>query len=145
MWTPSIPYNVINGSNEDLNEANKTEEEYDPNLRSTHNVSGYAIQAIDGEIGHVEDFIMDDDTWKIRYLIIDTQNWWHGEKILISTQWIDHISWDESKVFITLLSEAIKHSPEYTDMSVVNRDYETRLHKSYNRKGYWFNETRDKE
>ena len=140
MWTPCIPYNVINGSQEDLREATKTEKELDPNLRSTHNVSGYAVQAIDGEIGHVEDFIIDDDTWKIRYLIIDTQNWWQGKKILISPQWINHISWDESKVFITLLSEAIKHSPEYTEMSAVNRDYETRLHQNYNRKGYWLNE-----
>ena len=53
---------------------------WDSNLRSTHEVSGYHIQAAAGEIGHVEDFIIDDETWAIRFLIIDTQNWWPGKK-----------------------------------------------------------------
>ncbi|MFC1494211.1 PRC-barrel domain-containing protein [Thermodesulfobacteriota bacterium] len=53
---------------------------WDPYLRSTHDVSGHHIQASDGEIGHVDDFIIDDETWAIRYLIIDTQNWLPGKR-----------------------------------------------------------------
>ena len=56
---------------------------FDPRLRSTHDVSGHHIQAKDGEIGHVEDFIIDDETWMIRYLIVDTLNFWEGKKVLI--------------------------------------------------------------
>ncbi|HEY5505426.1 MAG TPA: PRC-barrel domain-containing protein, partial [Sedimentisphaerales bacterium] len=106
-------------------------------LRSTSAVSGYHIQAADGEIGHVEDFIIDDETWAIRYLIIDTRNWWPGKKVLVSTQWIERVSWSESTVFVNLLRETIKQSPEYTEELLINRDYETRLHRHYNRQGYW--------
>ena len=67
---------------------------------------GHHIQATDGEIGHVEDFIVDDDTWAICYLIVDTQNWWPGKKVLISPKWIERVSWSESKVFVNLTREA---------------------------------------
>jgi uncharacterized protein YrrD len=110
---------------------------WDHNLRSTHEVSGYHIQAKDGEIGHVKDFIIDDETWAIRYLIIDTQNWWPGKKVLVSPQWIDRVSWSESKVFVNLSRETVKQSPEYTEASLLTRDYETSLHRHYNRQGYW--------
>jgi hypothetical protein len=114
--------------------------EGDPHLRSTQDVSGHYLQALDGEIGHVEDFIIDDDTWAIRYLIIDTRNWWPGKKVLVSPQWIERISWRESKVFIKLTREIIKQSPEYTEGSLLTRDYETDLHRHYNRPGYWVDE-----
>jgi len=116
------------------------EKAWDPHLRSTHDVSGRNLQATDGEIGHVEDFIIDDDTWAIRYFIIDTRNWWPGKKILISPQWIERVSWSESKVFVNLTRETIKRSPEYTEESLPTRDFETRLHQHYNRKGYWVEE-----
>lgn len=110
---------------------------WDPHLRSTREVSGYTIQASDGEIGHIVDFIIDDETWTIRYFIIDTQNWWPGRKVLVSTKWIERVSWGESKVFVNLSLEAIRQSPEYTEESLLNRDYETRLHRHYNRPEYW--------
>ena len=118
---------------------------WDPHLRSTHDVSGHGIQAADGEIGHIEDFIIDDETWAIRYLIIATRNWWPGKKVLVSPQWIDRVSWSESKVFVNLSREAIKQSPEYTDESLLTRDYETELHRHYNRQGYWVDKPAAKE
>jgi uncharacterized protein YrrD len=137
MWG-SYPYIVHDGDN--WKEAHKDEKEWDPDLRSTHEVDGYNIQATDGEIGHVEDFIIDDETWAIRYLVISTQNWWPGKKVLVSPQWIKRVSWNESKVFINLPREIITLSPEYTDASLLNRDYETKLHRHYNLQGYWDNE-----
>ena len=118
---------------------------WDPHLRSTHDVSGHHIQAADGEIGHVEDFIIDDETWAIRYLVIDTQNWWPGKKALVSPRWIERVSWNESKVFVNLTRETIKQSPEYTDETPLTRDYEAALHKHYSRQGYWVDEPAAKE
>jgi sporulation protein YlmC with PRC-barrel domain len=118
---------------------------WDPNLRSTSAVNGYHIQTIDGEIGHVEDFIVDDETWAIRYLIVDTRNWWPGKKVLISPKWIERVSWSESKVFVNLTRETIKQSPEYTEESLITRDYETGLHRHYDRQGYWVDEPAAKE
>lgn len=114
-------------------------------MRSTHDASGDNIQATDGEIGHVEDFVIDDKTWAIRYLIIDTKNWWPGKKVLVSPKWIDRISWSERKAFINLSRDAIKESPEFTEESLLTRDYESALHKHYNQKGYWVDEPIVKE
>jgi uncharacterized protein YrrD len=116
------------------------EQAWDPHLRSTCSVTGHHIQALDGEIGHVEDFIIDDDTWAIRYLVVSTHNWWPGKKVLVSPQWIERVSWDERKVFVNLDRETIKQSPEYTAQSLLTRDYEIGLHGHYQRKGYWVDE-----
>jgi sporulation protein YlmC with PRC-barrel domain len=123
----------------------KAKKAWDAHLRSTHDVSGRHIQATDGEIGHVEDFIIDDETWAIRYLIVDTKNWWPGKKVLVSPQWIERVSWSESKVFVNLSCETIKQSPEYRDDSVLTRDYETGLYRHYDRPGYWIDEPVAKE
>ena len=76
--------------------------EWDPHLRSTHDVDGHHVEAIDGTIGHVEDFIIDNDTWAIRYLVVNTHNWWPGKKVLVSPKWIERIVWNESKVVVNL-------------------------------------------
>lgn len=111
----------------------------DPHLCSTKDVTGRNTHAQDGEIGHVEDFVIDDEAWAIRYLIVDTKNWWPGKKVLISTRWIERISWEESRVFINLTREAIKQGPEYTEGTPITRDQETKLHRHHDREGYWAN------
>jgi sporulation protein YlmC with PRC-barrel domain len=111
---------------------------WDAHLRSTRDVTGHHIVSVDGgEIGHVEDFIIDDDFWAIRYLVVDTKNWLPGKRVLIAPKWIDRVSWTESKVFINLSREAVQKSPEFTDISRVSRDYEVGLYRHYDRYGYW--------
>ncbi|HEY3378117.1 MAG TPA: PRC-barrel domain-containing protein [Armatimonadota bacterium] len=131
------PFPFIDRSREEWTESTEVLKAWDPHLRSTHDVSGHAIQALDGEIGHVEDFIIDDKTWAIRYLVVATHNWWPGKKVLIAQRWIESVSWGESKVFINLTCETIKQSPEYTEDSLITWDYENALHLHYNRQGYW--------
>ena len=138
LWGAS-PF-IIRDDKKWSEEQRKEEKSWDPHLRSTDDVTGHRIEANDGEIGHVEDFIIDGDTWAIRYLIIDTKNWWGGKKVLISPHWIDKISWEESKVYVNLTKESIKQSPEYSDDLFVTRDYEDQLHQHYKRKGYWTDE-----
>jgi len=122
-------------------ETPQNQKEWNPNLRSTHDVTGHHIQAADGVVGHVDDFIIDDETWAIRYLVIDTRNWWTGKKVLVSPRWIERVSWDERKVFVNVLRAAIKQAPEYAEeSSLITRDYETKLHGHYNRQGYWIDE-----
>ena len=131
----NMPYKARNHF--ELKEATQGETTWDPHLRSTQCVSGYHVQAVEGEIGHIEDFIIDDETWTIRYLVIDTGNWWSGKKVLVSPHWIERVSWSESKVFVDLSRETVKQSPEYTEDLLLTRDYETGLHRHYNRQGYW--------
>jgi hypothetical protein len=137
MWGD---YQYINRDREKWREITRSEKAWDPHLRSTHDVRGHHLQAVDGGIGHVADFVLDDESWAIRYLIIDTQNWWPGKKVLISPQWIQSVSWGESKVFINLSRESIKQSPEYREDSLPTREYETGLYRHYDREGYWVDE-----
>jgi sporulation protein YlmC with PRC-barrel domain len=142
MWG-TYPY--VMRDREQWKESTEAKKAWDPHLRSTHDVSGRHIQATDGEVGHVDDFVIDDETWAIRYLIVDTKNWWPGKKVLLSPQWIERVSWRESKVFVNLSRETIKQAPEYTEDSLLTRDYETKLHRHYNRQGYWLDEPVSKE
>lgn len=88
------------------------EQKGDPHLRSTREVIGYRIQAIDGDMGHVDNFIVDDEAWVIRYIAIDTRNWLPGKKVLVPTHWIEDIRWPEYKVHIGLLRESIRNFPQ---------------------------------
>jgi sporulation protein YlmC with PRC-barrel domain len=110
---------------------------WDRHLRSTHEVTGYNILATDGEIGHVEDFIIDEETWAIRYLVVATTNFWPGKKILVSPQWIKSVSWEDREVVVDLSRETIKKAPAYVEDDGITREYETGLYGHYNRDGYW--------
>lgn len=109
----------------------------DPDLRSANDVRGHHVQANDGEVGHISDFLFDDATWIIRYLVINTSNWWPSKKVLLSPAWIDRVSWPEAKVFVDANRDLIKDAPSYDPEIPVNREYEARLHLHYQRSGYW--------
>ena len=104
---------------------------WDANLRSTQSVTGHHIEAADGAIGHVDDFVIDSETWTIRYMVVATHNWWPGKNILVSPQWIERVSWSESKVFVRLSREAIIGSPDYSAEIPITPDYEARLLRHY--------------
>lgn len=106
-------------------------------LRSAEEVKGYYIHATDGDIGHVEEFVIDDESWAVQYIVVDTKNWLPGRSVLISPHWIGSISWADATVRANMTREEIKGSPEYDPHSPVNRDYEERLHDYYGRPSYW--------
>jgi hypothetical protein len=118
-------------------EPSADKEKSDPELRSTKEVIGYRIKASDGEIGHVEDFIIDDQDWIIRYMVVDTRNWLPGRKVLVSPQWIEKVSWADSEVRIDLSRKAVEQSPKYDPSTPVNREYEVRMYDYYGRPVYW--------
>ncbi|MYN12161.1 PRC-barrel domain containing protein [Pusillimonas sp. TS35] len=110
----------------------------DTHLRSSAEVHGYHIAGTDDAIGHVADFIFDDETWALRYLLVDTHNWWPGgKKVLLAPEWIEHIDWADALVKTRLTREEIRNSPEYVEELPIARDYEKRLHEHYRRQGYW--------
>jgi hypothetical protein len=111
--------------------------EGDPHLRSTEEVIGYHIVGLDGEVGHVEDFIADDKNWVIQYMVVDTRNWLPGRKVLVAPCWIKSVKWSETSVYVDLDQETIKNSPEYDPETPINREYEERLYDFYGRPKYW--------
>ncbi len=106
-------------------------------LRSTEEVKGYSIIASDGVVGHVDDFVIDDINWVVRYLVLDTRNWLPGRKILISPDWIESVHWVDRDVHLNIDSEVIKNSPEFDASQPINRKYEVKLYDFYGRPHYW--------
>ena len=99
----------------------------DPHLRSIEEVTGYHIHATDGEIGHVEDFLIEDADWSIRYLVVDTKNWWPGEKVLISPRSAQEIDWTDKLVNLNVDRQRVKDSPTYDPSTTVDQDYDVRF------------------
>ncbi len=85
----------------------------------------------------MDDFIIDDERWTIRYLAVDTRNWWPGKKVLLSPRWITRVNWQEQKIDVALPRQQIKNSPEYDDSASIQREYEEELHRYYDEAGYW--------
>ena len=106
-------------------------------LRNVTQLTGFAIRARDGEIGTLERFYFDDESWAIRYLEVDTRNLWPGKKVLVSPQWISRVSWADSKVYVDMTTENIQNGPEWVDSVPVTREYEHRLYDYYARSPYW--------
>jgi hypothetical protein len=109
----------------------------DMHLRSAKEVRGYHVQGGDGALGHVDDFIVDDDIWEVRYLAIDTRDWWFGKKVLIAPQWANDVSWAERKVHVGMSRAQIKDAPEWNANEPINREYEERLYDYHGRPIYW--------
>jgi hypothetical protein len=85
----------------------------------------------------VDDFLIDDENWVIRYLLVDTSNWLGGRRVFISPSWVREVSLDESKIYVTVTKEAVKNSPEYDPMGSVARADEERLYAHYGKDAYW--------
>ena len=114
-------------------------EEYtpDPNanthLRSTNEVKGYTIHATDDEIGKVIDYIIDDTNWKINYLVVECGSWLSSKKVLLSTQKITEVNWENKAVMVNISTEQVKNSPEYDDSNPLDDQYEKNLSDYYSR------------
>lgn len=122
------------GQSVTVQELNTTE----THLRSINEVSGaftgYRIHALDGEIGHVHDFIIDDETWEIRYIIVDTKNWLPGKKILVSPDWISSVNWSEHEVTVELARSTIENGPTYDPAEPITKEDEENLYVMYGKK-----------
>lgn len=109
----------------------------DCHLRSSKVITGYHVHATDGDIGHVDDLLVDDQTWAIRYLVVDTNRWWSGRRVLVAPRWIDDVSWSTATVSVDVTRHAIQGAPPYDSEAHLDRQREQALHDHYGRSGYW--------
>jgi len=103
----------------------------DPHLRSVDEVTGYHVHAVDGEIGHVENFMIDDADWSIHYFVVDTRNWWSGKRVLISPLAVKSIDWFDRHVELDVSREKVKSSPRWDPLDTFTQLYAKRLHDHY--------------
>lgn len=114
----------------------------DPYLRSCNALLRYHIEATDGGMGHVKGLVVEEETWAIRYLIVETSNWWGGHQVLIAPRWIGDISWPDATVTVNLTRKAVKAAPAYDSSLPLSREHEMDLHRHHGRAGYWADEVR---
>jgi uncharacterized protein YrrD len=109
----------------------------DPHLRSCKAVVGHTVRAIDGEIGHVDDLLVDEETWAVRYMVVQTGHWWRGHKVLVAPQWISGVHWSDSSVTVDLTQASVQGAPPFESSDELNRQRESGLYAHYGRGGYW--------
>lgn len=109
----------------------------DHHLRSAHALEKYHIRARDGDVGHVDDLLIDADAWTVRYVVVATRDWLPGKHVLLSPEWVESIDWRGSEFVMGLAREQLKSAPEYDRGAGVTREYEAALHAHYQRAGYW--------
>jgi len=132
------PAEVVNPVPEPLVGAEaEIQEKKEEHLRSVEEVIGYIVAATDRDIGQVNDFIVDDQAWALRYLVVDTGNWLPGRKVLVATPWLGLIDWAEQRLHVELDAESIRNGPEFDPTEPVNRRYEIEIHDYYGRPYYW--------
>ena len=103
----------------------------DPHLRSVVEVTGYRVQAVDGEIGHIENLMIDDADWSVDYLIVDTRNWWFGKHVLISPLAVKAIDWLDRHVELNVPGEQVRASPPWNPLNTFSQVYAKELHRHY--------------
>ena len=112
----------------------------DTHLRSCAEVTGYHIHASDGDIGHLEGMLVDDATWAIRYLVVNTSNWWVGHKVLIAPEWIREVSWFDGMVSLNITRQKVQDAPPYDASLQLDRIHEVGIHEHYGNMAYWVKE-----
>jgi len=144
VWGPyGTPFELMDSGQTVPIEPEVEPEVIEPNekLRSFNEVkgdfNGYRIQARDGEVGHVTDFIIDDENWKIRYFVVETRNWLPGNFVVLSTDWIEDINWREQRVVVNLPKEKVKNGPYFDPDDPFTREDERKLYESYNKTPYF--------
>jgi hypothetical protein len=143
LWGAGIyPDELQAGLQNEVSGADARQQGDDVHLRSGNEIMRYYVHASDGDIGHVQGLIVDEQSWAIRYIVVNTSNWWLGHEVLIAPEWIESVSWAESTLSIDLTRQAIKDSPPYDPKKALSREQETGIHAHYGRTGYWPRESK---
>ena len=107
-------------------------------LHSISDTVGYYIDAEGGSVGHIDGFVLDEDTWAVRYLIVDTKNWMPGKKVLIDPRWVDEVDSEQKHLKVGRVKrEQIKQAPKFDSSKPIERDYEKQLYEHYQSAPYW--------
>lgn len=119
-------------------EETDNENDEDSHLRSTKELIDYQVRAVEGEVGKVKGFIVEDEDWQLRYMLVDISKWLEEDKqILVALTWINDIDVSRDEIAIDLTQEAIKFSPPFDPDLAVNRQYEEVLYDYHGKPKYW--------
>lgn len=106
-------------------------------LRSLNQVSNYKIHARDGILGNIDDMIIEDDTWTIRYFVLDVSGLLLGKKVIMSPLWIDEIVDEGKEIRLDVMKDKVASSPIYDPDKPINREYEEIVFDYMGKPRYW--------
>lgn len=109
----------------------------DVHLRSTKEVTGYKISATDGHLGHVQDFLVNDATWRICYLVVDTRDWWPSQPVLLPPEWTSEVDWPGRNVSVKVTRDQVKGAPQWDQDQPINLRFEELLYAYYDNQHPW--------
>jgi hypothetical protein len=105
-------------------------------LHSAADFKGYAVHALDGDIGHVENLLADDANWDIRYLVIATRNWWPGKIVQLSPYAVKDVDWFGEHVNMNVTRDQVRAAPAWDPLAMVDKVSEDALHRHFGWPGY---------
>ena len=112
-------------------------------LCSLEEITDVSLIATDGEIGKVRNFLFDDRSWKIRYLVVDVGGWLTRRDVVLSVSVIDQPDWTRKTFGVHLTREQIRHSPDVDSQKPVSRQQEIAMKQYYGWPAYWENPETD--
>lgn len=110
---------------------------HDPHLRSARSIGGYSVEAEDSSLGHVHGIVVDEDSWEVRYLVVDTGELLTAKQVLIIPSAVKKIDWEDETIWVSLPISKVRECPEYDSESELSRQYEGFLHDYYGWLPYW--------
>ena len=105
-------------------------------LHGVTSLTGYAVHALDGDIGHVENVLADDSNWEIRYLVIATRNWWPGKVVQLAPYAVKDIDWFGERIDMNVSREQVKSAPAWDPLALADEVAEEQLHRHFGWPGY---------
>jgi hypothetical protein len=93
----------------------------DSRLRSAKEVAGYHIRATDREVGHLDDYLLDPQTWVIESIVIDTSNWPGGKSVVLAREQIERVDWASRRILVNMTSDEVRNNPEFSESTVSRR------------------------
>ena len=113
---------------------------WDSHLRSAREVRGYRVEAIDGQVGHLDNLVVEIETWAVRYLVINTGGWLKKHEVLFTPKLVDRVIWAEATINVNASRELMESAPGYTSVDGITRAHEEALFSHYTTHPYWEDE-----
>jgi len=133
-----VPASMFEERRTDVELGEPGEPSDDRHLRSVAELRGYhVVSGGSTELGTVSDMVVDDETWAIRYLVVDTRKAIGGVDALLAPAWCGEIDWAGKTIPCDLPPEKVKTAPGFTPEVPINRNYEQQLHDFYGKDSYW--------
>ena len=95
-------------------------------------LSGFKVEATDGDIGKVDEATNETGAG---FIVVDTGPWIFGKKVMLPAGVIRDIDPDTETIFVNRTKDEIKNAPEFDEQRYRDQDYRDEVGSYYGRGG----------